>query len=146
MDAILELDLVPAAKWTPIPQECPLALTARSPRDWPDEELLTLARCLGYELIRRRRAVPVALALGEVMVTSPATLFARSATAIRPSTRMPGAAAASRFKKGRKGERETGRQNSFDDTRSLWPARPSLMTTCSKRSGGPIYGHCGLAE
>ena len=36
-------------------------------RTWPEVDLLRLAREVGYELIRRGRAVPVALPIGEAV-------------------------------------------------------------------------------
>ena len=52
----------------------PLHETLRSLRVWPDEELLHLARAVGYELIRRNRAVPVALPIGEAVASLDVTV------------------------------------------------------------------------
>ena len=50
-----------------LPNPTPLAEILRSLRAWPDGELSRLAREVGYELIRRKSAVPVALPVGEAM-------------------------------------------------------------------------------
>jgi hypothetical protein len=47
----------------------PLGETVRAIRTWPDAELLQLARQVGYELIRRGQAVPVALPIGEAVAS-----------------------------------------------------------------------------
>jgi hypothetical protein len=36
-------------------------------KTWPDADLLHLARAVGYELIRRKSALPVALPVGEAI-------------------------------------------------------------------------------
>ena len=41
--------------------------TIRSLSAWAESDLLHLARAVGYELIRRGRAVPVALPVGEAV-------------------------------------------------------------------------------
>ena len=41
----------------------------RSLRTWPDADLARLAREVGYELIRRGQALPVALPVGEAVAT-----------------------------------------------------------------------------
>ena len=38
-------------------------------RTWSDDELLALARQVGYELIRRGRPVPIALPVGEAVAS-----------------------------------------------------------------------------
>ncbi len=47
----------------------PAAEVISSLRTWPEGDLLTLAREVGYELIRRGNAVPVALPVGEALTT-----------------------------------------------------------------------------
>lgn len=39
-------------------------------RTWPDRDLYHLARAVGYELIRRGNALPVALPVGEATYTA----------------------------------------------------------------------------
>ena len=50
-----------------LPAEDPAGEVIRSLRTWPDQDLYHLARAVGYELIRRNRAMPAALPIGEVM-------------------------------------------------------------------------------
>ncbi|MGO9111174.1 MAG: hypothetical protein ACLP9L_18270 [Thermoguttaceae bacterium] len=45
----------------------PAAELIRSLRTWPDDELRRLAREVGYELLRRGSAIPVALPVGEAV-------------------------------------------------------------------------------
>jgi len=51
----------------PSTPESPLDLTIRSLRAWPDGELFALARGVAAELLRRRRPVPVALPVVDVL-------------------------------------------------------------------------------